>query len=103
MIIITKDNYETEVAKADGLVVIDFWATWCGPCRMLGPVLEELSNEMKDVKFCKVNVDEERELTYNYGVTSIPMLAFVKDGEVLGTSVGYKPKAALVAEIEEYK
>ena len=103
MIALTKDNYEAEVIKAEGLVVIDFWATWCPPCRMLTPVMEELSNELADVKFCKVNVDEERELAHEYNVSSIPLLVFIKNGDIVGTSLGYKPKAAILAEIEEYR
>lgn len=102
MLAITKENYDVEVAKADGLVVIDFWAEWCGPCRMLAPVFQEASEELTSVKFCKVNVDEQPELTRKFGVSSIPMLAVMKDGNVLTTLVGYKTKDMLVAELSEY-
>lgn len=102
MLAITKENYDVEVAKADGLVVIDFWAEWCGPCRMLAPVFKEASEELTSVKFCKVNVDEQPELTRKFGVSSIPMLAVMKDGNVLTTLVGYKTKDMLVAELSEY-
>ncbi len=102
MLAITKENYDVEVAKADGLVVIDFWAEWCGPCRMLAPVFKEASEELTSVKFCKVNVDEQPELTRKFGVSSIPMLAVMKDGNVLTTLVGYRTKDMLVAELSEY-
>ena len=102
MLAITKENYDVEVAEADGLVVIDFWAEWCGPCRMLAPVFQEASEELTSVKFCKVNVDEQPELTRKFGVSSIPMLAVMKDGNVLTTLVGYRTKDMLVAELSEY-
>ena len=102
MLAITKENYDVEVAKADGLVVIDFWAEWGGPCRMLAPVFKEASEELTSVKFCKVNVDEQPELTRKFGVSSIPMLAVMKDGNVLTTLVGYRTKDMLVAELSEY-
>ena len=102
MLAITKENYDVEVAKADGLVVIDFWAEWCGPCRMLAPVFKEASEELTSVKLCKVNVDEQPELTRKFGVSSIPMLAVMKDGNVLTTLVGYRTKDMLVAELSEY-
>ncbi len=100
MTVLTESNFDREVLQADKLVVVDFWATWCGPCMMLGPVMEELEGEMPDVKFCKVNVDDERDLAIEYGVQSIPMLLFVKDGEIKGTSIGYADKATIRARIE---
>ena len=100
MLNITKSNFEKEVIFSEIPVVLDFWATWCGPCMMLGPIMEELDGEMRDVKFCKVNVDEERELAMEYGVQSIPMLLFVKNGEIAGTSIGYADKASIRARIE---
>ncbi len=102
MLHITKDNFENEVANAEGLVVLDFWAAWCGPCRMLAPVFEELAGEMPDVKFGKVNVDEEPELSRAFSVSSIPMLAVIKNGKVIDTLVGYRPKDALKEAISEY-
>ena len=103
MTILTSENFDREVLQADKLVVVDFWATWCGPCMMLSPVMEELDGEMSDVKFCKVNVDDERDLAMEYGVQSIPMLLFVKNGEIAGTSIGYADKETIRARIEAVK
>ena len=100
MTVLTENNFDREVLQSDKLVVVDFWATWCGPCMMLGPVMEALEGEMPDVKFCKVNVDDERDLAMEYGVQSIPMLLFVKNGEIKGTSIGYADKASIRARIE---
>ena len=100
MTILTSENFDREVLQADKPVVVDFWATWCGPCMMLSPVMEELEGEMTDVKFCKVNVDDERDLAMEYGVQSIPMLLFVKNGEIAGTSIGYADKETIRARIE---
>ena len=100
MTVLTENNFDREVLQSDKLVVVDFWATWCGPCMMLGPVMEALEGEMSDVKFCKVNVDDERDLAVEYGVQSIPMLLFVKNGEIKGTSIGYADKATIRARIE---
>ena len=93
---ITKDNFESEVINSDKPVLIDFWATWCGPCRMIAPVIEEIANERSDVKVGKVNVDEEEELAVAFGIASIPTVVLVKDGKVVKQSVGYKPKTELL-------
>lgn len=85
---INKDNYEKEI-KEQGVVIVDFFATWCGPCMMLSPILEELSNEYK---VCKINVDEEQELAMSNNVMSIPTVYFYKDGELKNKFVGYKTK-----------
>lgn len=74
MTIVTLDNFEQEVVRAEGPVVVDFWATWCGPCMMLAPVMQELDGEMPGIKFCKVNVDDERDLAMEFGIESIPTL-----------------------------
>ena len=103
MINVTKNTFKQEVEEHKGLVVIDLWATWCGPCRMLAPVLDELEGDYPDVKFCKINVDEEPELARAFNVQSIPMVAFVKDNVFLDVSVGYVPKARLAALVEEHK
>ena len=103
MLTLTKDTFEAEVEKHKGLVVIDLFATWCAPCRMLAPVLEELEKEYPDVKFCKINIDEERELAEKFRVESIPMVAFVKDDTFLDMSVGYVPKENLAAKIRELR
>ena len=101
-ITVTYQNFESEVVNSPVPVLLDFWAEWCGPCRMLAPVFKEASEELTSVKFCKVNVDEQPELTRKFGVSSIPMLAVMKDGNVLTTLVGYRTKDMLVAELSEY-
>ena len=103
MTVLTKDNFKFEVEEYNGLVVIDLYADWCGPCKMLAPVIHELEKEYTDVKFCKVNVDEEGELADAFKVTSIPMVAFVKNNTFVDVSVGYVPKEKLAKLIEEHK
>ena len=103
MINITKENFESEVEKSDRLVVIDLYADWCGPCKLLAPVMEDLEREYPDVKFCKINVDEQPELTAMFKTESTPYIALVKDNTFLDFSVGYVAKATLVRLIEENK
>lgn len=92
-IIITKENFEKEVINSNIPVLIDFWATWCGPCRMLSPIISEIANEYQGkVKVCKVNVDDQPELANAFNVSSIPMVAVMKDRKVTNVSVGYRPK-----------
>ena len=85
---ITKENFEAEVLKSEKPVLVDFWATWCGPCKMIGPVIEEIANEHPEIKVCKINVDEEGELSIKHGVMSIPTLIAFKDGKQLSKEVG---------------
>ena len=99
-ITLTKANFEMETLKSDKPVLVDFCAPWCGPCRMLAPVLAEIAEEKADtVKVGKVNVDEEPELAAKYGISGIPALLLFKDGKVVATSVGFKPKAEVEAFI----
>ncbi|MCM2324877.1 MAG: thioredoxin [Candidatus Woesearchaeota archaeon] len=97
---VTDDNFESEVLKSEKPVIVDFWAEWCGPCRILGPRFEELSKEMTKVKFVKLNVDENQGTAAEYGIRSIPTLLIFKDGEVAGNIVGALPKEMLKAKIE---
>ena len=103
MINLTSENFKREVEEYEGLVVIDLWATWCGPCRMIAPIVEEIAREMPDVKFCKINVDEEPALTALFKVQSIPTIAIVKNNTFLDMSVGYVPKEKLVKLINDNK
>ena len=100
MTIVTLDNFEQEVVRAEGPVVVDFWATWCGPCMMLVPVMQELDGEMPGIKFCKVNVDDERDLAMEFQIDSIPTLLCVKGGKVVKRLVGYREKDVLKKELE---
>ena len=102
MLNITKENFEAEVERCDSLVVLDLYADWCGPCKMLAPVLSELEGEYPNVKFGKINVDEESELASAFKVKSIPMVALVKDNTFIDFSVGYVPKQTLKELIDEY-
>ena len=100
-ITLTKDNFEKEVNKSDKAVLIDFWATWCGPCKMIAPIIEEIAEEFSDeVKVCKVNIDDEPSLATKFGITSIPTLLVIKNGEVVKTSVGYIPKEKIIELFE---
>ena len=97
---ITAENFEAEVLSATKPVLIDFYADWCGPCRMLAPTIEEIAAERADIKVCKVNVDEQGELAARFGVMSIPSLFVVKNGEITAQSLGAKPKGQILAMLD---
>lgn len=92
---VTKNNFEEEVLNSKGIVLVDFFATWCGPCKMLSPVIEELATEIPNVKFVKVNVDEQPELATKHNIMSIPTLLVFKEGKLINHSVGFKNKQAI--------
>ncbi|HEU5138342.1 MAG TPA: thioredoxin [Bacillales bacterium] len=104
MAIVTATDQNFSQETSEGLVLADFWAEWCGPCKMVAPVLEEINDEMEDkVKIVKLDVDENQETAGNFGVMSIPTLIFFKDGEVVDKVVGYQPKESLVEVINKHQ
>lgn len=94
---VTKDNFHQEVMASEKPVLLDFYASWCGPCRMLAPVLDEIARERPDIKVVKINVDEEQDLAAQYRVVSIPSVFVIQNGEILAQSLGAKPKNQLLA------
>ena len=96
VITITKENYEEKVLKAEGKVLLDFWATWCGPCRMVAPIVEEIAAENPDITVGKIDVDSEMELAVQFGIVSIPTLVVMEKGQMVNKTVGYAPKAELL-------
>ena len=94
---ITRNNFQNEIINSDKPVLLDFWAPWCGPCRMVGPILEEIAGERSDIKIGKSNVDEQPELASQFRVMSIPTLIVIKDGKIVNQSMGAKPKNAILA------
>ena len=93
---LTKENFEAEVLRSNKTVLVDFWAAWCGPCRMLSPVVDEIAEERTDIKVGKVNVDNEEELASRFGIMSIPTLIVFRGGEVKAQTMGVQPKAAIL-------
>ena len=99
-ITITKDNFQAEVLDANGTVLIDFWATWCGPCRMLAPIVDEVANEHPEIKLGKIDIDAEPELAEKFGIMTIPTLLVFKNGEQVNKSVGLIPKEQVEALVK---
>lgn len=97
---ITKDNFDNEVMHSDKTVLLDFWAAWCGPCRMLSPLVDEIAEENPSIKVGKINVDEQPELAQQFRVMSIPTLVVVKDGKVTGQAIGVQPKDTILDMIK---
>lgn len=98
---VTAENFEEEVLNSDKPVLLDFWATWCGPCKMVSPIVDEIAEENTEIKVGKINVDEQGELAQKFGVMSIPTLLVIKDGQVATRSVGAKPKTAILKMLDE--
>ena len=96
-LVITKENFESEVLKSDKPVLVDFWAAWCGPCKMLSPVIDEIAEERSDIKVGKINVNEQPELASQFAVMSIPTLIVFKNGEIANKAIGVQPKDAILS------
>ena len=94
---VTKDNFDEVVLHSQNNVLLDFWATWCGPCKMLAPILEEIAAERDDIQVGKVDIDQEMELAVKFGIVSIPTVCVLEGGKVVNTSVGYRPKEDILA------
>ena len=97
---ITKDNFDTEVLQATQPILLDFWASWCGPCRMVSPIVDEVADELSHVKVGKINVDEQPELAGQFQVMSIPTLVVMKSGQIVKTAVGSRPKSEIIKMLD---
>ena len=98
---VTEANFEQEVLKSEKPVLVDFWADWCGPCKMLSPIVDQVSDEQSDVKVCKINVDENLNIARKYNIMSIPTLALIRNGETVATSVGVIAKPDIIKFISQ--
>ena len=96
---INQDNFHKEVLDSDKPVLLDFFASWCGPCRMVGPILDEIAEEREDIKVCKVNIDEQPELASRFRIMSVPTLMVLKNGQIMEQSVGARPKHQILAMV----
>ena len=96
---VNKDNFHNEVLNSDKPVLLDFFASWCGPCRMVGPILDEIAEEREDIKVCKVDIDEQPELASRYRIMSVPTLMVLKNGHIMDQSIGAKPKHQILAMV----
>lgn len=100
VLVVTKDNFESEVLKSEKTVLLDFWASWCGPCRMVSPIVDEIAEEHPEYLVGKINVDEEEFLAAKFGIMSIPTLVVMKDGKIVTQSAGARPKAQILAMLK---
>lgn len=96
VISVNKNNFKEEVIESKKPVLVDFWASWCGPCRMVSPIVDEIAEERNDIKVCKINIDEQSELAAQFGIMSIPTLMVIKDGKIVNSALGARPKEAIL-------